>query len=106
MKRCKPKIISKDNFHKFAEACRILSNSIISDTDMVYEFNQLTVNERRQIVKEICSIDTKNKVDILSVEWNLRIVDIHIVSGKHNVDPAVAILTGIISPKEQLVLIG
>ena len=105
MKRTKSKIITKESFHKAAEVCRILSNSIISDTDMVYEFNQLTENEKRQIEKEISLIDTKNKVDTFSIEWQLRIVDIHMVSGKYDVDPAVALLTGVIKSKDKLIVL-
>ena len=105
MKNAKAKIIKKDSFHSLAEVCRSLSNSIISDKDMVHAFNQLTENEKRQIAKEISFIDTNNKVDTLSTEWQLRIVDIHIVSGKYDVDPAVALLTGIIKSKEKLIVL-
>lgn len=105
MKRAKSKVIKTEIFHNFAEACRILSNSIISDADMVYEFNKLTENKKRQIEKEISCIDTNSKVDNHSIEWQLRIVDIHIVSGKYGVDPAVALLTGVIKSKEKLVIL-
>ncbi len=105
MKRAKSNVIKTEIFHNFAEACRILSNSIISDADMIYEFNKLTQNKKRQIEKEISCIDTNSKVDNHSIEWQLRIVDIHIVSGKYGVDPAVALLTGVIKSKEKLVIL-
>lgn len=105
MNNAKAKIIKKDCFHKLAEACRSLSNSIISDEDMIHEFNQLKENKKRQIAKEISLIDINNEVDTISIEWQLRIVNIHIVSGKYNVDPAVAILTVIIKSNEKLIVL-
>ena len=65
MKRAKTKVIRTEIFHNFAEVCRVLSNSIISDADMVYEFNKLTENKKSQIAKEISCIDTNSKADDL-----------------------------------------
>lgn len=104
MKSILPKTIKRTDFFKTAEICRLLSSSIISDDNMIQEFNHLNSIERHQIIREIKNIDTSKKVETLSFEWNLRIVEIHIISGKHNIDPAVVLLTGIFKNVERIVL--
>ena len=85
-------IINESQFHKKAEACRILSDSIISDSDLLSEYNTLSNSQRAYISKQVKNIK-KYHAENHDVEFYLHIADIHIISGRHNVDPAVILFT-------------
>lgn len=96
--------ISKSKLHKIAKICRSISYSIINDVNMIKQYNTLAVAERKEIREEMGNMDIVDKSDVSDIPdsgFLLQVVDIHIISGKHNIDPAVACLTIILKQNRQ-----
>ena len=90
-----------------AEVCRELSYSVMSDNDILKQYNSIDQSTKNEIIKEIKEIDEKYKniIDLTADEqFSLRVVDIHIISGKRNIDPAVALMTMNLSNNKKVIL--
>lgn len=90
--------MQRGKFQVIAEVCRELSYSIINDADMLKQYNYLDISQRIEIRKKVQDIEAKDRIDKLDIsdmpdsELLLRVVDIHIISGRFNIDPAVVCL--------------
>lgn len=89
----KIEFISNSKLERIAKASRMLSYSIMSDENILKQYNKLDNSLRNRIINEVKKIDTKGKTDTFENELVLRAVDIHIIAGKYNIDPAVVLAT-------------
>ncbi len=85
---------SRSELHKFLEVFRLMSCSIMDDDEILKQYNSLSIAKREKIFNELKKIDTAKKIETADNQFALSIVEIHIVSGKYGVDPAVAYMSG------------
>lgn len=88
------KDITRADFHKFAECHRALSGSIMSDADMVRQFNAVPYHVRTQICRRIKELEVERS-RVVDQQFVLSIVDVHIVAEEFNIDPAVVCCVGV-----------
>lgn len=86
--------ITRVGFHKFAECYRTLSGSIISDADMVSQFNSISYFIRTQICRQIKELEVERGREP-DQQFVLSVVDIHILAEKYKIDPAVVCCIGV-----------
>jgi len=92
-KRIVLKDISRKDFHDFAECHRTLSRSIISDIDMVHQFNAIPYHARALICRRIKELEVERGRE-LEQQFILNVVDLHILAEEFNIDPAVVCCVG------------
>ena len=103
----KIEFIERHKFHIIAETCRIYSYSIMNDNEMLKQYNSIDQSTKNEIIKVVKEIDKKYKNinDLTDDErFSLRVVDIHIISGRHNIDPAVALMTLSLTNNKKVIL--
>lgn len=100
----KIEFISSSNLEIIAKTSRMLSYSIMSDENILKQYNKLDNALRNKIINEVKRIDTKGKTDTIENEFTLRVVDIHIIAGKYNIDPAVVLATVAFNSKCRLLV--
>ena len=86
--------LNRSDLHKFLETFRIMSCSIMEDDEIIKQYNNLSIAKREKIYNELKKIDTAKKIETADNQFALSIVEIHMVSGKYGVDPAVAYMSG------------
>lgn len=84
----------KVKFSQELDVFKILSCSIANDTLLVNQFNSLSRMQKKKIKDMIKNIKVAEKIDITSSQFDLQIVDIHIIAEKFNIDPATVCLVG------------
>lgn len=92
-KRITFKHVTRSEFHKFAECYRTLSKSIMSDNDVVLQFNRVPFHLRTQICNRIKELQVEREREP-NQQFVLNIVDIHIIAEEFNIDPAVVCCVG------------
>lgn len=93
-KRIVFKDITRAGFHDFAEWHRALSRSILSDADMVRQFNATPYHTRTQICRRIKELEVERGREP-DQQFVLSIVDIHILAEEFKIDPAVICCVGV-----------
>ncbi|WP_018213160.1 hypothetical protein [Desulfitobacterium hafniense] len=93
-KRINFKDITRAGFHDFAECHRALSGSIMSDADMVRQFNAIPYHARTQICRRIKELEVERS-RVPDQQFVLSIVDVHILAEEFNIDPAVVCCVGV-----------
>lgn len=93
-KRMVFKDITREEFHHFAECHRALSGSIMSDADMVHQFNATPYHIRNQIYRQIKELQVERNREP-DQQFVLTVVDIHILAEKFKIDPAVVCCIGV-----------
>ena len=99
------KVINCNDFHKIAEACRAMSASIMSDEKIVKQFNELSIKKREKILKDLQKIKVNRNLDTFDEQHALTIVEIHMISGKYSIDPAVVFMTGVCKNGEKIKIV-
>ena len=99
------KLVNKNIFYKFCEVFRKMSCSIMTDDDIVEQYNKLDISTRVQISTELKKINTASKIDGGDNQFALSIVEIHMISGKYCVDPAVAFMTGCVDVTKKYMIV-
>lgn len=86
--------LNRSKLHNFLETFRLMSCSIMDDDDIIKQYNSLSIAKRDKISAELKKIDTAKKIKNGDNQFALSIVEIHMISGKYDVDPAVAFMAG------------
>ena len=93
-KRIVFKDITRADLHGFAECYRALSRSIMSDADMVRQFNTIPYHTRTQICRRIKELEVERSREP-DQQFVLSIVDVHILAEEFKIDPAVICCVGV-----------
>lgn len=88
------KDITRASFHDIAECHRALSGSIMSDTDMVCQFNAVPYYTRTEICRRIKELEVERS-RVPDQQFVLNIVDVHILTEEFNIDPSVVCCVGV-----------
>jgi hypothetical protein len=91
--KIKFKNIARVEFKKFAECFRELSFSIMTDNNIVREFNKTSVQDRKEIVRKIKQLKVEEGYTS-DQQLILNMVDIHMIAEEYGIDPAVVLLIG------------
>lgn len=92
-KRIVFKNVASSDFNKFAECYRGLSASTLSDNDIVRQFNATPYSIRVQICNRIKELKVEREYAV-NQQFVLSVVDLHVIAGEFNVDPAVVCCIG------------
>lgn len=103
-KRITFKYITRTDFHRFAECYRGLSASILSDNDILRQFNETAYHIRVQICNRIKELKVEREY-VVDQQFVLSIVDLHIIAEEFNVDPAVVCCVGVDQCKNEYIRI-
>lgn len=87
------KNVSHFDFHKFADAYRGLSGSIMSDTLIVQQFNKTPYSTRVGVCNHIKELEVERSKNT-EQQFVLSIVDINIIATEFDIDPAVVCCIG------------
>lgn len=92
-KRIKFKPTSRYSFKQIADLYRSLSASIMSDFDIINQFNGIDYSKRVKIYNRIKELEVQ-KDRIIDQQFVLNIIDLHIIAAEFNIDPAVVCFVG------------
>lgn len=87
------KDINRADFKQFADCYRALSVSIMSDSDIVSQFNRVSFGERKKVCEKIKQLKVQRD-RVLDQQFVLSVVDLHIIAAEYNLDPAVVCCIG------------
>jgi hypothetical protein len=96
------KDISRARFHDYAESYRALSGSIMSDADMVRQFNTVPYHMRTQICRRIKEMEVE-RGRVFDQQFVLNMVDVHILAEEFSIDPAVVCCVGVDRGKNEFI---
>jgi len=96
------KNVSHANFHDFAECYRALSGSIMSNSDIVHQFNAIPNYTRTQICQRIKRMQVERGREF-DQQFVLSVVDMHILAEEFMIDPAVVCCVGVDKGKNEFI---
>lgn len=101
-KRIAFKYVSRTDFHKFSDCYRALSKSIMNDNDIVRQFNRIPYHIRTRVCSRIKTLQVEREREV-DQQFVLSVVDIHIIAGEFNIDPAVVCCVGTDNCKNEFI---
>jgi hypothetical protein len=101
-KRIVFKNISQSDFNKFANCYRELSKSIMSDRDIIQQFNRTPYTVRVKVCNRIKELTVEREREI-EQQFVLSVVDIHIIAEEFDLDPAVICCIGADNCKNEFI---
>lgn len=101
-KRVVFKNISQSDFNKFANCYRELSKSIMSDRDIIQQFNRTPYAVRVKVCNRIKELTVEREREI-EQQFILSVVDIHIIAEEFDLDPAVICCIGVDKCKNEFI---
>jgi|GEM_PF-479157 len=96
------KNVSHSDFHKFADAYRGLSGSIMGDVNIIRQFNKVPFSIRVDVCKRIKELEVECSREV-DQQFVLSIIDIHIIASEFDLDPAVVFCIGVDKGKNEFI---